>query len=109
MTADTYKLAVATHEGTYFYNPEDIIRMEASSNYTHVFLTNKKKLLVPRVLKEFAMALEPFGFVRTHRSHLVNRRYIVYVDHSGNITMNDASVAGISRRFKSSVMKTLKN
>ena len=66
-------------------------------------------MLVAKVLKEFAEMLEPLGFVRTHRSHLVNRQYIMLVDSSGNVIMKDASVAGISRRMKSGVMKELKN
>ena len=109
MQTNYSKISVATSEGTYFYSPDEIIRLEASSNYTNIFFTNKKKLLVAKVLKEFAEMLEPLGFVRTHRSHLVNRQYIMLVDSSGNIIMKDASVAEISRRMKSGVMKELKN
>jgi len=107
MQPNTYKLAVATAEGTYYYSPEDIVRLKASSSYTHIYLTNKKKLLISKVLKEFAIQLEPLGFVRTHRSHLVNRRYILFVNASGNAVMKDESVAEISRRMKPAVMKTL--
>jgi two-component system LytT family response regulator len=109
MQTNYSKISVVTSEGTYFYSPDEIIRLEASSNYTNIFFTNKKKLLVAKVLKEFAEMLEPLGFVRTHRSHLVNRRYIMLVDSFGNIIMKDASVAEISRRMKSGVMKELKN
>src|SRR5262245_51610987 len=108
MQTNYTKISVVTSEGCYFYSPDEIIRLEACSNYTNIFFTNKKKLLVAKVLKEFAEMLEPLGFVRTHRSHLVNRQYIMFVDPSGNIIMKDASVAEISRRMKSGVMKELK-
>jgi DNA-binding LytR/AlgR family response regulator len=49
------------------------------------------------------------GFVRTHRTHLVNRQHIAFVSSSGTVVMNDESKAEISKRMKSSVMKTLKN
>jgi two-component system LytT family response regulator len=102
-------ITLATAEGRYFFNPEEIIRLEASSNYTRIYFINNKKMVSAKVLKEFVPMLEPFGFVRTHRTHLVNRKHILCVTAEGNIIMKDASVAEISRRMKSGVMKVLKN
>jgi two-component system LytT family response regulator len=102
-------ISVATSGGRYFFNPEEIIRLEASSNYTNIYFINKKKMLTAKVLKEFAQLLEPFGFVRTHRTHLVNRQHILCITPGGNIIMKDSSVAEISRRMKSEVMRVLKN
>ena len=102
-------ITLATSEGRYFFNPEEIVRLEASSNYTRIFFTNNTKLVSAKVLKEFVSMLEPFGFVRTHRTHLVNRKHILCVTPDGNIIMKDASVAEISRRMKSGVMRVLKN
>src|SRR5215212_8960755 len=102
------QISVATIHGCFFFNTEEIIRLEASSNYTNIFFTNRKKLLTARILKDYETILEPFGFLRTHRSHLVNRKYIRFVDGKGNITMQDTSVAEISRRKKNEVLKALK-
>ena len=102
------QLTLVTSTGTYFFNPEEIVRLEASSNYTNIFFTNKNKILSAKVLKEFAKILEPFGFVRTHRTHLVNRQHIYCVTPEGNVIMKDDSVAEISRRMKRGVMKVLK-
>jgi two-component system LytT family response regulator len=107
-TIDT-TLSIATSEGRYFFNPGEIVRLEASSNYTNIYFLNKKKMLTAKVLKEFVQLLEPFGFVRTHRTHLVNRQHILCITPGGNIIMKDSSVAEISRRMKSEVMKVLKN
>ncbi|HWR32331.1 MAG TPA: LytTR family DNA-binding domain-containing protein [Chitinophagaceae bacterium] len=100
---------LATAEGRYFFNPSEIVRLEASSNYTRIYFTNNKKMVSAKVLKEFVSALEPFGFVRTHRTHLINRQHILCITPEGAIIMKDASVAAISRRMKGSVMKVLKN
>jgi two-component system LytT family response regulator len=105
----TTNLSIATSEGRFFFNTEEIVRLEASSNYTRIFFTNKTKLISAKVLKEFVRMLEPFGFVRTHRTHLVNRQHILCVTPEGNVIMRDASVAEISRRMKSGVLKILKN
>ncbi len=104
-----FTITLATSKGHYFFNPAEIVRLEASSNYTRIFFTNNTKLLCAKVLKEFVEMLEPFGFLRTHRTHLVNRIHILCVTPEGNIIMKDKSVAEISRRMKSSVMRSLKN
>lgn len=101
-------ISLATAAGRYFFNPEEIVRLEASSNYTRIFFTNKTKITSAKVLKEFVEMLMPFGFIRTHRTHLVNRQHIICVTPGGSIIMKDDSVAEISRRMKSGVMKVLK-
>ncbi|HXR81722.1 MAG TPA: LytTR family DNA-binding domain-containing protein, partial [Saprospiraceae bacterium] len=72
-TIPAFRLTVATTEGTFFFQPGEIVRLEASSNYTYIHFTNRAKLFTARVLKDFASHLEPMGFIRTHRTHLVNR------------------------------------
>ncbi len=108
MTAQ-HTVTLATAEGRFFLNPEDIIRLEASSNYTRIFFTNNRSLISAKVLKNFAEMLEPFGFVRIHRTHLVNRLHIFCVTAKGKVIMKDDSTAEISRRMKNGVMKQLKN
>jgi two-component system, LytTR family, response regulator len=109
MQAQTNQLAIATADGHFFFATEEIVRLEACSNYTNIYFTNKKKMLTSKVLKDFAAVLEPMGFVRTHRTHLVNRQHIAFVSNTGDIVMKDESTAEISRRMKSQVMKTLRN
>ncbi|MBC7850007.1 MAG: LytTR family transcriptional regulator [Chitinophagaceae bacterium] len=108
-TSEFVRISFATLEGTFFFKPQEIVRLEARSNYTYVFFTNRKPLLVSRVLGEYDEILSGAGFVRTHRSHLVNRQHILYIDSSGSITMLDSSKAEISRRKKREVMQTLRN
>jgi two-component system LytT family response regulator len=102
-------LSLATAAGLFFFGTDEIVRLEASSNYTRIFFTNNTKLTSAKVLKEFDRLLVPAGFLRTHRKHLVNPRYISFVSHDGSIVMKDASRAEVSRRMKSGVMKILRN
>lgn len=102
-------ISVSTSDGLFFFSPEEIVRLEASSNYTYLYFVNRKPMLISRVLGEFEELLVQQGFIRTHRSHLVNRRYVQYVNAEGVITMQDASHAEISRRRKKEVMKTLRD
>jgi two-component system LytT family response regulator len=97
-----------TIDGRYFFSPQEIIRLEASSNYTKIFFSNNTRILSSKVLKEFAEMLEPLGFLRTHRTHLVNKQYIHCITSQG-VIMKDESVAEISRRQKTEVLRALKN
>lgn len=100
-------IMIVTSEGRYFFKPEEIIRLEASSNYTFIYFINNKKMLTCRLLKDYEILLQGLGFVRTHRSHLVNKRHVRHVDERGNILMQDSSRAEISRRKKNVVMRAL--
>jgi len=103
-----YRLVLSTIKGTYFFLPEQIVRLEASTSYTKIYFTDHHSLLLSRVLKAYERLLMPYGFIRTHRSHLVNKNYITQVDNKGNIIMQDSSRAEVSRRKKTEVMKLLR-
>lgn len=103
------RIVVSTSEGKYFFQPQEIVRLEASSNYTYIYFTNRARMFTARLLKDFASSLEPMGFIRTHRTHLVNKAYIAHVGRDGKILMRDDSIAEISRRQKSEVLRLLQN
>ena len=106
--ANVVKLTVATSEGLYFFYPDEIVRLEASSNYTYIHFTNRKPMLIAKVLADYEEQLSGSGFLRTHRSHLVNTQYITFIDGQGNIVLEDNSRIEISRRKKKTVLKELK-
>jgi two-component system LytT family response regulator len=109
MPMNSFVLKIATSEGTHFIHPEEIVRLEACSNYTYIHFTNRTKLLASKVLKEFAASLEPIGFIRTHKTHLLNRNQISSIRRDGSVIMRDNSMVGISRRMKREVMREMKN
>jgi len=102
------RIMLSTAEGIYFFRPEEIVRLEAESNYTRIHFADKSRMLTSKVLKTYAPMLEPHGFIRTHRTHLVNRKYIAHIRPDGTIVMSDNSIAEVSRRMRSSVMRLLR-
>jgi two-component system, LytTR family, response regulator len=102
-----HPIKLPTNKGTEFFLPAQIIRLEAKSNYTKIFFTNHLSIITAKVLKEFEPQLMPLGFVRTHRSHLVNKQYIQEVCNNGSIIMNDHSTAEISKRRRAAVFNVL--
>lgn len=105
----TQRLALHTSEQILLVEVSDIVRMEASGNYTQFFFKNGKKLLITKTLKEFDKTLNGDGFVRTHQSHLVNIDYVkAFVKTEGGyIEMKDASMVPVSVRKRASVVEAL--
>ena len=87
----------------------DIVRCEASNNYTTFYLQNGEQVLVCKTLKEFADILKPHQFVRTHQSHLVNQQYVKsYLrEDGGTLLLNDQTKVPISRQNREFVKEVL--
>ncbi|HEY9256442.1 LytTR family DNA-binding domain-containing protein [Chitinophaga sp.] len=92
-----------------FAAPEDIIRLEAAGNYTHVYISGQKKIIVCKTLKEYNDLLTDQHFIRTHQSHLINSRKITawIKTEGGAISMEDGSQVPVSRQRKEEVLKQL--
>lgn len=83
--------------------PEEIIRVEAVSNYSRVYFANGNKLVVAKVLRWFQDLLPAEMFVRVHRSHLINRQFVQKIKghHSKSLLLNNGESIAISKRKKS--------
>lgn len=90
------------------FQPDNVIRLEAKSNYTKIYFNNSYSLTVARVLKEFESLLVPLGFIRTHRSHLVNKQHVLQVCQKGTAIIGSNFTVEISKRKRTSVMAALK-
>ncbi len=93
------KLAIPTNDGIEYLNTTEIIRIEADRSYSWFFLTDKRKYLVSRNLKEYQELLQDIDFFRPHNSHLINMNFVKkFIRHEGGyIEMSDGSTVPISR------------
>jgi len=105
-----HKIAIKSTDGTHFFLVRDIIRLEADSSYTHIFLTNGKRFTASKTLKYMEEMLDGQGFLRTHKTHLINTAYLrqVNADHS-IVTMSDGSAVEVARRKKDEIKGYLKS
>jgi two-component system, LytTR family, response regulator len=104
-----FKLALSTTEGVFFFIPSEIIRLEGESNYTRFYFANQKPMLVSRTLKEYEDILAEHDFIRAHKSHLVNKKFVKHLDKEGLLWLTDGSHIIVSRRKKEEVLKELSN
>lgn len=109
-TPDNKKIGLPTSNGTRYVPIKEILRIEADSNYSTVYFTNKTKLVLAKTLKEFDEMLSPYNFFRVHNSHLINLSELQqYTNRDGDhVVMNDGSHVEVSRRRKSELMEVLK-
>ncbi len=105
------KIVLPTNEEYHIVSPDEIIRCQSDNYYTNIFLTNGKKVLVSKTLKEYEQLLTDSGFIRTHNSHLINIKYIkTFVRlHGGYIVMTDEKIVPVSRRKKNEVLEHISN
>jgi len=103
-----FRLAIPTTEGVFFYPIREIVRCEASSNYTQFYLTEKRTFITSKTLKEYDEILTPHGFVRVHKSHLVNMAFAEDYLGKGFIVLKDKTQVEVARRRKEAVIEALK-
>jgi len=90
---------------------DKILRIEAISNYSKLYFTDGKTLVVSKVLHWFEGQLLGAQFIRVHRSHLINTEYISEYNKKGKqvITLKDNSFFTVARRKQTVVRRLLKN
>ena len=96
------KLAIPTSDGMEYLNTNEIIRVEADRSYSWFYLTDNRKYLVSRNLKEYQELLGDRNFFRTHNSHLINLEFVKKFvrQEGGYVLMTDGSNVPISRSKK---------
>ncbi len=109
-------LLLPTCTGIELITISNIIRIEAISNYSKLFFANacpasggSKTLVVAKVLKWFDVLLAEKGFIRIHRSHLINLSCINSYNNNNQhkIILQNREEIDISRRKRSSIIKRL--
>lgn len=77
----------------------EVILLEGNVNYTIFYLENGKTKVVAHSIKFFEPFLITHGFLRTHRSFMVNPNHIVvYQKEEEKLLMTNGLIAYISRR-----------
>jgi two-component system LytT family response regulator len=96
------KIHFSTHEGNIYVLPEEIIYLKSESNYTCVYLSNGKSILLSKTLKEIEQKLPSNIFARVHNSYIINCNFISS-HHKGNrgfVVLKTGTQIPISRSRK---------
>jgi len=103
------KIALPTQQEILYVRIDEVIRCEASNNYTNFVLDNGQTVLVCKTLKEFDELLKPYGFIRPHQSHLVNANFVrSYLREDGGLLlMKDETKVPVARQKRESIKDAL--
>ncbi len=111
ITVNEKKIVLKDNESIYFVKVSDIVHCKAEGPYTEFYLIPQQKIIISRSLKEYEELLEPFGFIRTHHSHLINIKRIVRFDkaNGGMLILENKQEVPVSQRKRDQIMVLLNN
>ena len=103
------RIAIPSMEGLQFVETQDIIYLEAASNYTNFYLKNNKKIIVAKTLKDYEELLPSSIFIRIHHSHIINTNCIekYLKGDGGQVLMKNGATLDVSRRKKDEFLKII--
>lgn len=111
ITINEKKIVLKDSESIYFVKVSDIVHCKAEGPYTEFYLIPEQKITISKSLKEYEELLEPYGFIRTHHSHLINIKRIVRFDKAdgGILILENKQAVPVSQRKRDQIMELLNN
>ena len=105
------KIAIPSQSSIDLINVDDILYCEASANNTLVYLTNNKKIVATKNLKEYEDLLTSHRFFRIHHAYLVNLKHVAkYIKgEGGSVILSNQKELEVSRRKKQEFLNALQN
>jgi two-component system, LytTR family, response regulator len=106
---DPHKIVLCTSDKIHVVELDDIIRCESDDYYTKFFIKDGRTLLISKTLKDNEVLLGNKQFLRPHKSHLVNTKYITgFIKNDGGyILMTDGTKIPVSRRKRDKVVSII--
>ncbi len=104
------KIVLPLQDGFEVVNVRDVIHCEACDNFTNFYFLNKRKMMICRTLKYYEELLQDLGFLRVHKSHLININQVVKYTRGkgGQVTMSDKTIIDVSPNKKDDFLKVFK-
>jgi two-component system, LytTR family, response regulator len=96
------KIVLPLMEGFEVVRLEDIVACEAHDNFTDFYFVSRPKMMICRTLKFYEELLADSGFMRIHKSHMVNLEHVTKYTRGkgGVITMSNGAEISVSPQKK---------
>jgi two-component system LytT family response regulator len=101
------KIMLPTLEGFEIVSITSILYCEAADNFTKFYFEGSQSLLICRTLKYFEDVLGTHGFLRIHRSYLINPTFVIRYSKGkgGYVTMKNNQELEVSANKKQKFLK----
>ncbi len=103
--SDTRKVWIKDGTSLIPFTISDILFLKAEENYTAVYTTNGKTILVRHLLSGVQNMLPENTFIRVHKSFVINRHHIISLKYD-EISMGEHSVP-VGRTYRGELQKML--
>lgn len=102
------KITINTDGKLVFLAPSDIFYVESDGNYVTLYLSDKKKIVVTKKLKDIDDLLPTDHFFRIHNSYIINLNKIKeFVKSDGYVVLENNAKIPVSRQRKSQFLEKL--
>jgi two-component system LytT family response regulator len=110
-TPANMKLCIPSLKGFQVVELDNILYAEAAGNYTNFYFRDQYPVCTSKPIHEYEELLSDSGFVRIHKSYLVNLLHIKeYLrGEGGSVVLSDNKELEVSRRKKDSFILKMKN
>lgn len=105
---NTKKITINTDGKLVFLNPSDIYYIASDGNYCTLYLSENKKIVVTKKLKDLNDLLPQDHFFRIHNSYIINLGKIKeFLKSDGYVILDNNSKIPVSRQRKSEFLEKL--
>jgi two-component system LytT family response regulator len=104
------KLCIPSIKGFQVVELEDILYAEAAGNYTNFYFINQRSVCTSKPIHEYEQLLSDSGFVRIHKSFLINLLHIKeYLrGEGGSVVLSNGTEIEVARRKKEPFLDKMK-
>ena len=104
------RLCIPSLKGFQVIELDDILYAESSGNYTNLYFANQKMVCTSKPMHEYEVLLEDAGFVRIHKSILVNLLHVKeYLrGEGGSVILSNGHEVEVARRKKDMLIAKMK-
>ncbi|WP_439131520.1 LytR/AlgR family response regulator transcription factor [Polaribacter sp.] len=102
------KITINTDGKLVFLEPKDIYYVESDGNYSTLYLSKNKKIVVTKKLKEINELLPKKHFFRIHNSYIINLNKVKeFLKSDGYVILESGAKVPVSRQRKSEFLEKL--
>ena len=102
-----HRLVLKSSDQIHLINSCDIIHLQADGNYSTFYLTDGRRIVVSKSIREFEESLFDQGFHRIHKSHIININKMTYFDKvdGGTLVMSNGDHVPVASRKREMLME----
>jgi two-component system, LytTR family, response regulator len=101
------KMVLRTNDGAYLVWFHEIVYCKSDGPYTYFMLSDGRKIIVSKTMKEYELVLPEANFIRCHHSFIVNIKEIIKLDKQDQIVLRNKELIPVSNRKKEMVLAAL--